>query len=368
MTPEGHALSAWITFSAYRDGDGHGRPGPGARADERSVHRADLHARRQPDERPLLGADAREPRALARGRGAGRRRPKVCVDRRRQWQYAGNVRHSAARRWPSARSRHPARWLSAAGDRLSGDGVPTGRAVDAADARRDRRRRRAERARCRDRARPGGPVGPRLRGGGHRRRRHALGRADAARASSTTYARRSIRWRSRRPSSGPLDLARHGVEWVHPDAPWPTCSTPGRAVILERSVDGTAVGPGSRRGRVAPRLRPARRGSRTGSLPSLLGPVVRPPRHPSPGPLRAAGLLPATTLRVSPSASRRPGRCSPGMAAHSMLRARRAADGLVRARARDCSRTRSAGRFARGGQRPSPTRSWPRRGARASRS
>ena len=96
MTPEGHALSAWITFSAYRDGDDDRRPGPGAGAHQRPVHRADLHVRREPGERPVLGADAREP-----GRSLGVAKPvvdtqKVCVDKRRQWKYAGNVRHSAA--------------------------------------------------------------------------------------------------------------------------------------------------------------------------------------------------------------------------------------------------------------------------------
>ena len=34
MTPEGHTLSAWITFSALPRRRRHGRPGPGARADE----------------------------------------------------------------------------------------------------------------------------------------------------------------------------------------------------------------------------------------------------------------------------------------------------------------------------------------------
>ena len=48
MTPEGHTLSAWITFSAYRDGD---VTVAQAQALERTVgpvRRARLHARREP--------------------------------------------------------------------------------------------------------------------------------------------------------------------------------------------------------------------------------------------------------------------------------------------------------------------------------
>ena len=50
--------------------------------------------------------------ALA-GRVATRssRRRKVCVDRRRQWKYAGNVRHSAAVNMAVGTVTAPARWV-----------------------------------------------------------------------------------------------------------------------------------------------------------------------------------------------------------------------------------------------------------------
>ena len=96
MTPEGHALSAWITFSAYRDGD------------DTVVQVQALERTSDPfiELTYLFGANRANDRfweqtlenlaALARAsRRRSSRRTKVCVDRRRQWKYAGNVRHSA---------------------------------------------------------------------------------------------------------------------------------------------------------------------------------------------------------------------------------------------------------------------------------
>lgn len=96
MTPEGHALSAWITFSAYRDGD-------------------DTVAQAQALERtadPLIelsyifGANRANDRFWAQtlenlARSLGAVAPvvemqRVCVDKRRQWKYVRNVRFSPA--------------------------------------------------------------------------------------------------------------------------------------------------------------------------------------------------------------------------------------------------------------------------------
>ena len=89
MTPEGHALPAWITFSAYRDAD---ETVAQAQALERTsdpLIELTLHVRREPRQRPVLGADAREPRPVAgRRRTRSSRSSKVCVDKRRQWKYA----------------------------------------------------------------------------------------------------------------------------------------------------------------------------------------------------------------------------------------------------------------------------------------
>ncbi len=119
-----------------------------------------------------------------------------------------------------------------------------------------------------------------------------------------------------------LDLARHGLEWVQPEAPMAHALAPGRSVILERDLD--ALDDAGSLGRdaaawqrlVGPLVREWER-----LLPALLGPVVRPPRHPI---LMARfglpALLPATSL--ARLAFRDPGTRAlfSGMAAHSMLR------------------------------------------------
>jgi phytoene dehydrogenase-like protein len=116
-----------------------------------------------------------------------------------------------------------------------------------------------------------------------------------------------------------LDLARHGLAWVHPEAPVAHMLSPDRAVILERSVDETAArlgrdGPAWRR-LFGPLVHDVDR-----LLPSLLGPVVRPPRHPvALARFGLPALLPATGLaRVS---FREPAARAlfAGLAAHSMV-------------------------------------------------
>jgi hypothetical protein len=111
MTPEGHALSAWITFSAFVDGDA-------------TVAQAQALERTSD---PLIeltyvfGAnrvnDAFWERTLENlARSVGVPEPlvdveKICVDRRRQWRYVGNLRHSAAVNMAVATFTAPARWL-----------------------------------------------------------------------------------------------------------------------------------------------------------------------------------------------------------------------------------------------------------------
>lgn len=112
MTPEGHMLAAWITFSAFRDRDG------------------TIVAQSQALERtsdPIFelgyvvgGAKGANNRfwertleAVARHHGVevACETTVVCVDRRRQWRYAGNVRHSIAFRSALHTAGAPLRWL-----------------------------------------------------------------------------------------------------------------------------------------------------------------------------------------------------------------------------------------------------------------
>lgn len=96
MTPEGHTLSAWITFSAHRDGD---------------VTVAQAQALERPSD-PLdelayiLGGNKLNDRFwretmtnLARHVGVAEpiiETRAVCIDKRRQWRYVRNLRNSAS--------------------------------------------------------------------------------------------------------------------------------------------------------------------------------------------------------------------------------------------------------------------------------
>jgi hypothetical protein len=112
MTPQGHMLAAWITFSAFRDADG-------------AVVAQSQALERTSD--PIFelgyligGANRLNNRfweqtleAVARHHGieATCETTIVCVDRRRQWRYAGNVRHSVAFRSALHTAGAPLRWL-----------------------------------------------------------------------------------------------------------------------------------------------------------------------------------------------------------------------------------------------------------------
>ena len=111
MTPEGHALSAWITFSAHRDG---------------AVTVAQAQALERTSDpfielTYMFGANRANDRFWERtlenlARSLGVENPvidarKVCVDKQRQWKYAGNLRHSAAVNMAVATVTAPARWV-----------------------------------------------------------------------------------------------------------------------------------------------------------------------------------------------------------------------------------------------------------------
>jgi phytoene dehydrogenase-like protein len=116
-----------------------------------------------------------------------------------------------------------------------------------------------------------------------------------------------------------VDLARHGVELVHPDAPLAHALAPDRAVVLERSVAATAAGLGPD-GRAwarlfGPLVRDAER-----LAPEVLGPVIHRPRHPGamarfgPSALRSTAGLARSRFAEEPARA-----LFAGMAAHAML-------------------------------------------------
>jgi hypothetical protein len=115
MTPEGHSLSAWITFSAFREDD---------------VTIAQIQALERPadpiDELAyLLGGNRINTRfwrqtmdnlALHFGVASPQVETHVaCIDGRRQWRYSGNLRNSAMLRTARRTLTGPVRWLTRRG-------------------------------------------------------------------------------------------------------------------------------------------------------------------------------------------------------------------------------------------------------------
>ncbi|MBA2381435.1 MAG: hypothetical protein H0V73_04915 [Chloroflexi bacterium] len=110
MTPEGHALSAWITFSAYRDGE----------VTVAQVQALERTADPLIELSYVLGANRLNDRfweaTLANlARAVGVVAPsidivKVCVDSRRQWRYVRNLRFSAMFSTAVGTATAPARW------------------------------------------------------------------------------------------------------------------------------------------------------------------------------------------------------------------------------------------------------------------
>ena len=116
-----------------------------------------------------------------------------------------------------------------------------------------------------------------------------------------------------------LDLEKRGLEWVHPPAPVAHMLAPDRAVVLERSLEETAAGLG-RDGAAWRRLFGPLLHDVDRLLPALLGPIIRPPRHPiALARFGVPALLPASLLgRI---AFREPAARAlfAGLAAHSMV-------------------------------------------------
>lgn len=121
------------------------------------------------------------------------------------------------------------------------------------------------------------------------------------------------------PCFSSLPLARHGLEWIHPEAPAAHPLPDGTAVILERCLEATA----SSLGRDAPtyrRLAGRMVADWDALAPSLLAPLLRPPRHPVVlGRFGMGALWPASRLARGLFRTERARALFAGLAAHSML-------------------------------------------------
>jgi hypothetical protein len=99
MTPEGHMLAAWITFSAARDSDG--RVVVQAQALERAsdpLFEVGLVAGGHRANNRFWEATLRNVAARFGAADAEVETEVICVDPRRQWRYVKNVRHNAGLR------------------------------------------------------------------------------------------------------------------------------------------------------------------------------------------------------------------------------------------------------------------------------
>ena len=112
MTPEGHTLSAWITFSAFRDGD---VTVAQAQALERASDPFDELAYTFGGSRMNDRFWEQTLESLARSVGVAEPlvdTQKTCVDKRRQWRHVRNLRHSATINSAISTVTAPVRWIS----------------------------------------------------------------------------------------------------------------------------------------------------------------------------------------------------------------------------------------------------------------
>ena len=121
------------------------------------------------------------------------------------------------------------------------------------------------------------------------------------------------------PAFAGLPLADHGLEWVHPEAPAAHPLPDGSAAVLERSLDATAEGLGPDAGAwrrvVGPLVR-----EWEGLTDSILGPMLRVPRHPvTMARFGLRAIWPAKTLAARVFEGEAARGLFAGLAAHAIL-------------------------------------------------
>jgi hypothetical protein len=110
MTPEGHMFAAWITFTAMReDGVIVPRIEVLLRAND-PLYEVSMRLFLNKQENAFWMATLRN-LAARFGVDAQATVDQTCVDRRRQWNHAGNIRHNAAIRSGLYRMTHPRIWF-----------------------------------------------------------------------------------------------------------------------------------------------------------------------------------------------------------------------------------------------------------------
>ena len=290
-------------------------------------------------ENAVLAGDAAPTWPTRFGVEAAATMEQTCVDRKRQWRNAKNIRYNAAIRSAAWTATHPRPLVprhrrGVIRARSLGSMAATGSAAGLDDARMQAdapsTRSSSGPARTGWRPRSRSPVPDARSGLRGRRRRSAAGRGPRELTLPGFRPRRLLddpaADLARRRSSGRSTSRGAGVELVHPTRRVAHPLDGGRAVVLERSVAATGR-PGSAPPTAGPGAGCSGRSSATptSSGPELLGPVVHLPRHPlAARALRAAGAalgrragpgaVPGATRRGRCSRASRPTRCSSSIA------------------------------------------------------
>ena len=116
MTPEGHQFASFITFSSYADD---GVPVVQIQALLRAsdpLYELSMPIVAQRTEDRFWNDTLRTLAAHFGVADATVEMQRVCVDRRRQWRYAGNIRQNAAIRTTLYKLTHPRAWFAHHGD------------------------------------------------------------------------------------------------------------------------------------------------------------------------------------------------------------------------------------------------------------
>ena len=115
MTPEGHMFAAWITFSSYRDGPTTVVQIEVLLRSNDPIYEVSMGVYGHRRENTFWSATLRN-LAARFGVDATATLEQTCVDRKRQWRNAGNVRHNAAVRSAVWTVTHPRHWFHRSGE------------------------------------------------------------------------------------------------------------------------------------------------------------------------------------------------------------------------------------------------------------
>ncbi len=115
MTPEGHMFAAWITFSSFRDGSTTVVQIEVLLRANDPMYEVSMAVIGHRQENAFWSATLHN-LAGRFGVDASATLDQTCVDKKRQWKNAGNIRHNAAIRSAVWTATHPGHWFRRSGE------------------------------------------------------------------------------------------------------------------------------------------------------------------------------------------------------------------------------------------------------------